>query len=215
MDARLWPPLPPRDLAQPSSIASMLGTMALVVQSALHPQLGVQPRRMNRLPVLSAAAAAGPQPHRVKVQLIAQVSEGPRAGVGYSPEQKQQMAGQQEQEAQQYVGVPPPGSEPSGPSLLSRLRGPFIGVTFVASLVLLGIQSNRVYKARQQNLLDSFAATMIARLGDAREMKAAIRYFRGQLGPGRYSGKMCAPRPQPRRAAPRAGRDTSRAPPQV
>ena len=176
-------------------MAVLTCAMLLVVQGALHPQLGVRPRRMNRLPVMSAADAPGPDPSRVKVQLIAQVTE-PRAGVGYSPEQQQQMAEQQAmgdqygEGQQQYVGVPPPGSDPAGPSLLSRLRGPFIGVTFVASLVLLGIQSNRVYKARQQGLLDSFAATMLDRLGDTREMKAAIRYFRGQLGPGRYSGKM-------------------------
>jgi len=92
---------------------------------------------------------------------------------------------------QQYVGVPPPGyQEVSPPSLMQRARTPFLGVTFLATAVVAGWQSNRMYKTRQQGLLDQFAVTMLYHLGDEREMAATIKNFRSQLGPGNFRGQM-------------------------
>ena len=94
-------------------------------------------------------------------------------------------------ESQQYVGVPPPGyQEITPPSLMQRARTPFLGVTFLASAIVAGWQSNRMYKTRQQGLLDQFAVTMLYHLGDEREMATTIKNFRKQLGPGNFRNKM-------------------------
>lgn len=91
---------------------------------------------------------------------------------------------------QQYAGVPPPGSQQAPPSFLQKAKAPFMGFTLLASLGIAGWQSNRMYKRRQDTLLEEFAATMVFRLGDEREMKATLNSFRSQLGPGRYTTSM-------------------------
>jgi len=73
---------------------------------------------------------------------------------------------------------------------MQRARAPFLGVTFMATACVAGWQSNRMYKVRQQALLEEFAATMMYHLGDEREMASAVKEFRGKLGPGNFKGPM-------------------------
>jgi len=111
-----------------------------------------------------------------------------RSGVG-----RLTPGGAGESKQQQYVGVPPPGSgvQPVAPSsMISRVRAPFIGLTLLAAATVAGWQSKRVYKERQQGLLEEFGATMVAYLGEEREMASTLKLFRGQLGPGSHSGPM-------------------------
>ena len=118
-----------------------------------------------------------------RVELLAQRED--RSAVGsLSP-----GGGRAEQE--QYVGVPPPGSgvQPATPpSMIARVRAPFIGLTLTACVALAGWQSKRVYKERQEGLLEEFGVTMAAYLGEEREMANALKLFRGQLGPGSHTG---------------------------
>ena len=98
-----------------------------------------------------------------------------------------------EGEQQQYVGVPPPGSvyDPApSPTFMQKARGPFMGLTVLATAAIATWQSKRLYNRRQNALLDEFAATMVFHLGDEREMVSCLRSFRSQLGPGRYTGSM-------------------------
>jgi len=120
-----------------------------------------------------------------RVELLAQRED--RSAVGsLSP-----GGGRAEQE--QYVGVPPPGSgvQPATPpSMIARVRAPFIGLTLTACVALAGWQSKRVYKERQEGLLEEFGVTMAAYLGEEREMANALKLFRGQLGPGSHTVPM-------------------------
>eukprot|EP00964_Phaeocystis_antarctica_P107842 scaffold72509_cov60-Phaeocystis_antarctica.AAC.4 len=95
-------------------------------------------------------------------------------------------------EQQQYVGVPPPGSgvQPVEQTMIGRVRAPFIGLTLTACVAIAGWQSKRVYKERQQGLLEEFGATMAAYLGEEREMASTLKLFRGQLGPGSHTVPM-------------------------
>jgi rubrerythrin len=121
-----------------------------------------------------------------RVELLAQRNED-RSAVGrLSP-------GGGRAEQQQYVGVPPPGSgvQPVAPAtMISRVRAPFIGLTLTACVAIAGWQSKRVYKERQQGLLEEFGATMAAYLGEEREMASTLKLFRGQLGPGSHTVPM-------------------------
>ena len=127
-----------------------------------------------------------------RVELLAQRED--RSAVGsLSP-----GGGRAEQE--QYVGVPPPGSgvQPATPpSMIARVRAPFIGLTLTACVALAGWQSKRVYKERQEGLLEEFGVTMAAYLGEEREMANALKLFRGQLGPGSHTGQYPNPDPSP------------------
>ena len=129
-----------------------------------------------------------------RVELLAQRED--RSAVGsLSP-----GGGRAEQE--QYVGVPPPGSgvQPATPpSMIARVRAPFIGLTLTACVALAGWQSKRVYKERQEGLLEEFGVTMAAYLGEEREMANALKLFRGQLGPGSHTGQYPNPNPSPKR----------------
>eukprot|EP00966_Prymnesium_polylepis_P034436 800163-Prymnesium_polylepis.2 len=93
------------------------------------------------------------------------------------------------QSNQEYVSVPPPEA-PMPPSLVQRAKGPFMGVTLLASAAIAAFQSNRMYKARNNELLADFGATMIFHLDDAQEMTTAIKQFRQQLGPGSFRAPM-------------------------
>ena len=116
------------------------------------------------------------------VQLTANSGEGG---------QRVAVSGLQPQQSQEYVGVPPPGSNvPAPPSLLSRAKGPFVGITLVATAGVAAWQSNRLYRMRQDRLLQDFGATLVYHLGDEREMASAIKSFRQQLGPGSYKSAM-------------------------
>ena len=70
------------------------------------------------------------------------------------------------------------------------MRAPFIGLTLTACVAIAGWQSKRVYKERQQGLLEEFGATMAAYLGEEREMASTLKLFRGQLGPGSHTVPM-------------------------
>jgi len=70
------------------------------------------------------------------------------------------------------------------------VRAPFIGLTLTACVAIAGWQSKRVYKERQQGLLEEFGATMAAYLGEEREMASTLKLFRGQLGPGSHTVPM-------------------------
>jgi len=123
---------------------------------------------------------------KTRVELLAQRNDD-RSAVGrLSP------GGGGERQQQQYVGVPPPGSgvQPVAPSMISQFRAPFIGLTLLATVTVAGWQSKRVYKERQQGLLEEFGATMVAYLGEEREMASTLKLFRGQLGPGSHSTGM-------------------------
>mmetsp|Transcript_38361 Transcript_38361/g.63522 ORF Transcript_38361/g.63522 Transcript_38361/m.63522 type:complete len:348 (+) Transcript_38361:43-1086(+) len=132
-----------------------------------------QPLRMLAENLESPSECSKPS---VKAFLIAQ-----RAAV--SPQQ-------QEQQQQRYVGVTPRGSQTGPPSFAQRAKGPFMGLTFIATACVAFWQSNRIYQQRQRDLLADFAATMVAYLGSVPEMSSAIKSFRSQLGPGKYRGKM-------------------------
>lgn len=97
---------------------------------------------------------------------------------------------QAQDQQQQYVGVPPPGSQAPSPTFLQKARGPFMGLTLLATAAVAAWQSNRMYTRRQESLLDEFAATMVFHLGDAKETEATLKTFRSQLGPGPYTGQM-------------------------
>ena len=121
-----------------------------------------------------------------RVELLAQRNEDRSAVGSISP-------GGGRAEQQQYVGVPPPGSgvQPAAPAtMISRVRAPFIGLTLTACVAIAGWQSKRVYKERQQGLLEEFGATMAAYLGEEREMASTLKLFRGQLGPGSHTVPM-------------------------
>jgi hypothetical protein len=117
--------------------------------------------------------------------LVAQ-NDGRRVAVsGLQPQ------AQQGQESQEYVGVPPPAAEPPrAPGMMSNARGPLIGFTLIATAGVSAWQSKRMLVRRQAALLEEFAGTMVFHLGDEREMATALRSFRSQLGPGRYTGRM-------------------------
>jgi len=72
------------------------------------------------------------------------------------------------------------------------VKSSLITVTFLAGIAVSAWQSKRLYKKRQADIINDFAATMVARVGDDddRELLAAIQNFRKQLGPGRYSRTM-------------------------
>jgi len=113
----------------------------------------------------------------------AQQSDGRRVAVsGLQP----QGQGQQ----QQYAGVPPPETTAPSPTFLQKARGPFMGLTLLATAAVAAWQSNRLYNRRQSALLDDFGATMVFHLGDQQEMSSALKSFRSQLGPGPYTGRM-------------------------
>lgn len=151
----------------------------------------------TRVALLSASAdsAAGREAQQAPTasnggapELVAAAQEGDPRRVAVSGLQPQ---GQQQQQ-QQYVGVPPPGSAQAAPSptFIQKARGPFMGLTFLATAGVAAWQSNQMYKRRQNALLEEFAATMVFHLGDEREMSAALQTFRRQLGPGPYIGRM-------------------------
>ena len=93
--------------------------------------------------------------------------------------------GEQAQQ-QQYVGVPPASAQPKAPSMMSKARTPFMGLTLVATAAVAAWQSNRMYVSRQSALIDEFAATMVFYLGDEREMAAALSSFRKQVSTQSY-----------------------------
>lgn len=145
-----------------------------------------------RLPVavraqapIEGSDAAPPAPGS---DLVAQSSGdggGRRVAVsGLQPEQSSQQ--------QQTAGVaqPAPAPVPAGPSLMQKAKAPFMGLTIVAVAAVTSWQSKIKYAQRQEVLLEEFAATMVFHQGDEREMDAALKSFRSQLGPGRYTGPM-------------------------
>lgn len=73
---------------------------------------------------------------------------------------------------------------------MQRAKGPFMGITLLATAAIASWQSNRMYRQRQQALLDEFGATMVFHLGDTQELSATIQQFRRQLGPGSFRGAM-------------------------
>lgn len=93
------------------------------------------------------------------------------------------------QKGHEYVSVPTPEA-PMPPSLMQRAKGPFMGVTLVATAAIAALQSKRLYRKRLQTLLDDFGATMVFHLGNTQEMGTAIKDFRQQLGPGSFRGSM-------------------------
>lgn len=113
-------------------------------------------------------------------------SDGAKRQVAVSGLQPQAQQGEQ----QQYVGVPPPSSQAPAPTFLQKARAPFMGLTVLATAAIASWQSKRLYARRQEALLEEFASTMVFYFGDEREMEAAIRTTRQQLGPGKYTGKM-------------------------
>ena len=141
-----------------------------------------------RLVVLSAAPgdeAATTVAATTSTDLVAaaQQSDGRRVAMsGLQP----QGQGQQ----QQYAGVPPPETTAPSPTFLQKARGPFMGLTLLATAAVAAWQSNRLYNRRQSALLDDFGATMVFHLGDQQEMSTALKSFRSQLGPGPYTGRM-------------------------
>jgi hypothetical protein len=70
----------------------------------------------------------------------------------------------QGQQQQQFTGVPPPGSQPK-PTFLAKAKGPFMGLTLIATVAMTTLQSKRMYKRRQSSLLDEFGETMVRPAG--------------------------------------------------
>jgi len=137
-----------------------------------------------QLLAMSAASSEGAADH--SVDLIAAADDGRRVAVsGLQPQ-----AANSEQE--QTVGVPPPGTTGAAPAptFMQKARVPFMGLTVVASAAVAAWQSNRLYTRRKNTLLEEFGETMVFHLGDQIEMKACYATFKGQLGPGRFTGAM-------------------------
>ena len=181
---------PPDGLIAPSFVLS--STMLACTMAMACGLLTTGPRLApHRSSVAFMTAAAGDASEQqgaeaksvARVELLAQRDD--RSAVGrLSP-----GGGRAEQE--QYVGVPPPGSgvQPATPpSMIARVRAPFIGLTLTACVALAGWQSKRVYEERQEGLLEEFGVTMAAYLGEEREMVSTLKLFRGQLGPGSHTG---------------------------
>jgi len=132
---------------------------------------------LSRVPTRPPLILMSEEPSQLKVQLLSQ-----RAVSGLSPQQQQQQE-------QAYVSVAAPEAPPP-PSFIARARGPFTGLTLLATAAVASWQSNRLYKERQANLLEEFASTMLLYLDDVAGLKATIGSFRSQLGPGPFKGKM-------------------------
>jgi hypothetical protein len=158
------------------------------------PALRLQPRPRFAVPLRCAAAEGeafdAPVPPSSTLPPAQQQSGGDRrvAVSGLSP---QSQAGQQQQE--QYVGVPPPGTQPTAPPPSRDLKTPFMGVTFLATAAVATWQSKRMLKSRQSAMLDEFAATMVFHMGDEREMAAAIKEYRKQVCVARTRHSSCIP----------------------
>ena len=100
---------------------------------------------------------------------------------------------QQEEEVHQTTPIAGQAASSMGiapTSMMQRAKGPFVGATVLAVAAAAGWQTKRLYKVRQETLVNDFAATMLARLGDTREMEAAFASFRKDLGPGKFKNKM-------------------------
>jgi rubrerythrin len=154
----------------------------------------------------SAPVAGGPRlaPHRCAPLLMAEEASSEQQGVPAKPKYRMELLAQDrsavgslgpagvEREQESYVGVPPPGSgvQPAAPSMIQKVKVPFIGLTLMVTALLGAKKSREMYKERQEDLLENFAVTMIANLGDEREMASAIKIFKQQLGPGSHSGPM-------------------------
>ncbi|KAL3933496.1 MAG: hypothetical protein SGPRY_000250 [Prymnesium sp.] len=131
-----------------------------------------------RLPLtVKSVQMTAPPDHAVQIYAAA---DGRRVAVsGLQPSQQ----------GQEYVSVPL-AEAPMPPSLVQRAKGPFMGLTLLATAAVAAWQSNRLYRQRQQSLLDDFGATMVFHMGDDQEMRSTIKQFRQQLGPGSYRGAM-------------------------
>ena len=162
-----------------TTCATLTQATLLVAPSECLYQLPIRTPRM-----MSVRMSEGEAPATARVELVAQS----RAAVGsLTPGGNEET----QQNPQQYVGVPPPGSVDTAPqSFVSKARGPFIGLTLVASAAVAAWQSNRAYKSRQEGLLADFAATMLYHLGDDAMLLDTINDFRNQLGPGSFRGRM-------------------------
>jgi rubredoxin len=169
-----------------------MGAFALLMSCGLLP---TGPRLAPPRSIILMTAAAGDTSmqqgveatQKTSVELLAQ-RNADRSAVGHLT-----PGGVEQRQQEQYIGVPPPGSglQPAAPqSMISRMRAPMVGLTLAAAVFATGWQSKKVYKERQEGLLDEYGATMVAYLGEEREMASTLKLFRGQLGPGSHSVPM-------------------------
>eukprot|EP00965_Chrysotila_dentata_P231579 6198440-Pleurochrysis_carterae.AAC.6 len=135
----------------PDAAHALAGQHAIVAKGiSKTAKLPLMRRTLMTAEELQADANVQAEEKRVVVELIAQGS-----GLTASPQQQQQQ--------KKRYSTAASGSGISPPTFAQRARGPFVGITFLATAVVAGWQSKRIYKQRQEGLLAEFAVTMCVR----------------------------------------------------